>query len=187
MKIKTIILFTGIHLFGCSTKNHEVSNEIYPTQSFKKTLNKYNIQLISDNLANDLFKSSLEQCLKKNYQQALSFQNSYLFVKSKNIIGNIAFYEIKDPGIVDPIKKITYTLFHMPRINYGSACWEDNFSKPIYSKKINNTLIVLSSLENFKFHYPSASIQTTLTNSPQDYVLDEIINIMEGIKSDEDE
>ncbi|TCM70908.1 hypothetical protein EC844_101182 [Acinetobacter calcoaceticus] len=182
MKLKTItILLITTALISCSFKNSKNEEQNFNFNKLTQNLNSNNIQLFEVDDQSAVLGAVLKKCLNIDYTKFLGLEKNYLLQKSNVEIANITTFQIKDPAIIPPIQHMTNALFTLPRTNFGDACWEDQYTKPIFSKRVGTTLIVVFSYENFEFPSASASIQTAIIDKPNRYALDDLIQMINSM------
>lgn len=132
---------------------------------------------------NDFFSESLNKCLSPNQKNNLKLKKTYTIKFKGNIISNVTEYEIQKNQLSSSISKITNNFLTTPRSNFSNLCWEETYTKPIYSKNFGTTLFVFSSNENYIFNSKNDSIKSIIENNPQSYFLDDIISIINRLFS----
>lgn len=178
MKIKNYTIAGAIFLFGCTFQKNDISPTNIDIDLLRNSFKIKNLNFVHNKINNDFFSESLSKCLGPNQKNNLKLKNTYTIKFKDNIISNVTEYEIQKNQLSSSVNKITNNFLITPRSNFSKLCWEDTYTKPIYSKNFGTTLFVFSSNENYIFNSKNDSIKSTIENNPQDYYLDDIISII---------
>lgn len=146
--------------------------------SIKKRLYNENFVLSISKNNDDFFSDSLYKCLSPKYTDKIIFKNNYHIIFNKKIIANLTQYRINDINVTSQIEDLTNKFYTTPRNHFSRLCWEESFTKPIFSTYKNLDLLIISSNENYIFNSPNDSIKTNLEKYPEDYHLDNIIKLI---------
>lgn len=180
MNVSFCTIMLSFFFIGCTFKddNNSLNNEDINLLQNKFKIKKLVFAKNQNN--NDFFSESLNKCIKS--KNKIKSKNTYTIKYNDNIISNVSEYQLQEQQQLSSISEIADTFLTTPRANFSNLCWEDSYTKPIYSKKIGTTLLVFSSNENYIFSSKNDSIKSVIENNPQNYYFDEIISIINSYK-----